>query len=353
MHDWGAPLQCQKKASYSDNSCVFFSIRDRASGWVETRQYWVCILISHSSQKWHFQLNAFPWQQTRIIWSQGKWHWQRPRRPKHARTCKQKGRSHAGVPSASLEVMSGWFGALEVCSRVVLKNSEQMASAAQRQKMPIICWNPFILLLYLQTDWEQCHLVQMNEPVSPLMFLSAEGPFRMGRSGNPLFFWFIGGSENMTWYWSWQRGREKDIQRRALLVLLYIYILAAVANRSQLKRCIDVRIGLLADTSVLIGSSTSPGQSSLVRRRAWNFVPFLVVEMMLMFDKLLKSQTLHVLQTRRQRVQVVCIHIKLQLRCSCIQMFKGCSLIIVTFLLLGYYESLPCMHDPGCDSWVD
>lgn len=132
-----------------------------------------------------------------IIWSQGKWHWQRTRRPGHARTCKQKGRRHAGVPSASLEVMSGWFGALEVCSRVVLKNSEQMASAAQRQKMPIICWNPFILLLYLQTDWEQCHLVQMNEPVSPLMFLSAEGPFRMGRSGNPLIVFLV-------YWWEWK-----------------------------------------------------------------------------------------------------------------------------------------------------
>lgn len=197
MHDWSSRATSGKKASYSNNPCVFFTMHDQASGWVETRQYWVYVLISHSSQKWHFQPNAFPLQQTRIIWSQGKWHWQRPRRPRQARTCKQKGRTSAGVPSASLEVMSRWFGALEVCSRVALKDSQQMASAAQRQNMPIICWNPFILLLYLQTDWEQCHLVQMNEPVSPLMFLSTEGPFPMGRGGNPHIVFLV-------YWWEWK-----------------------------------------------------------------------------------------------------------------------------------------------------
>lgn len=55
------------------------------------------------------------------------------------------------------------------------------------------------------------------------------------------------------------------MQRLALLVLLCIYVLAAVANRSQLKCSIDVTIGLLADTSVLISSSASLGQSSRVK----------------------------------------------------------------------------------------
>lgn len=155
-----------------------------------------------------------------------------------------------------------------------------------------------------------------------LCFFPRRGLFRWGEAGIlTLFFWFIGGSENMTWFWSWQRGREEDMQRLALLVLLCIYVLAAVANRSQLKCSIDVMIGLLADTSVLISSSASLRQSSRVKWRAWSFVLFsslfLVVEMTLMFDKLLKPQTLHVLQTRRRPVQVVCIHVKLQHRCSC------------------------------------
>lgn len=93
--DWDAwvelPCNIRKKKNislyrYSDNPCVFFTIHDQASGWVKTRKYWVCVLVSHSSQKWHFQLNAFPRQQTRIIWSQGKWHWQCPRRPGQAGT---------------------------------------------------------------------------------------------------------------------------------------------------------------------------------------------------------------------------------------------------------------------------
>lgn len=138
---------------------------------------------------------------------------------RQARTCRQRGRGV--VPSASLEVTSVWFGALEVCNTVVLKDSQQMASAAQRQNMPIICWNPFIRFLYLQTDWEQCHLVQMNEPVSlNIIFLTMEGDPRyhlfffffflpMGRSRNPHIV-FLG----FRWEWkgdailklaAWQR----------------------------------------------------------------------------------------------------------------------------------------------------
>lgn len=99
---------------------------------------------------------------------------------RHARVSK--------IPSASLEVMSVWLGALEVCNTVVLKVSQQMASVAQRQNMPIISWNPFIFLLYVQTDWEQNHLVQMNEPASPnIIFLSTGAPPpSMGRIGNSL-----------------------------------------------------------------------------------------------------------------------------------------------------------------------
>lgn len=108
--------------------------------------------------------------------------------------------------------------------------------------------------------------------------------------------------------------RQRRGYAAALFVLPCIYFLAAVANRSQLKRCIEVRIGLLADTSVLISSSASLRQSSKSFKLRPVFIPFLVVEMTLMFDKLLKPRTL---QTRRQPVQVVCIHVKLQLRCSC------------------------------------
>lgn len=50
------------------------------------------------------------------------------------------------------------------------------------------------------------------------------------------------------------------MQRLALLALLSIYVLAALANHSQLKGCIDVQIGLLADNSVLL-SSTVPTTS--------------------------------------------------------------------------------------------
>lgn len=51
--------------------------------------------------------------------------------------------------------------------------------------------------------------------------------------------------------------RQRRGYAAALLALLCMYFLAAVANRIQLKRCIDVRIGLLADTSVLISSRAS------------------------------------------------------------------------------------------------
>lgn len=64
------------------------------------------------------------------------------------------------------EVMSVQFSASEIYYTVVLKDSQQLVSATQKQNMPIICWNPFILLPHLQTDLEQRHLVQMNEPVS-------------------------------------------------------------------------------------------------------------------------------------------------------------------------------------------
>lgn len=108
-----------------------------------------------------------------------------------------------------------------------------------------------------------------------LCFFPQRGLFRWEVVGIlKLFFWFIVGSENMTWFWSWQRGGEEDVQCLPLFVLLCIYSLVAVANRIQLKRCIDVRIGLLAATSVLISRSASAKQSSWVRRRAWNFVPF-------------------------------------------------------------------------------
>lgn len=49
------------------------------------------------------------------------------------------------------------------------------------QSMPIICWNPFILPAYLQTDLEQRHLVQMNEPVSLNNSFSPWREFWVGR----------------------------------------------------------------------------------------------------------------------------------------------------------------------------
>lgn len=53
--------------------------------------------------------------------------------------------------------------------------------------------------------------------------------------------------------------------------------------------------------------------------------PFLV-SMMMKYELLLKLQMLHVLETRRQSVQVVCFYAKLLLRCSCNTTCEGADL---------------------------
>lgn len=125
------------------------------------------------------------------------------------------------------EVMSVQFSASEIYYTVVLKDSQQLVSATQKQNMPIICWNPFILLPHLQTDLEQRHLVQMNEPVSlnnsfSFFFSSHTESSGWVEARNPhiVLSVFSSGNWNVKrvasddcWFWSW-RSRNSSIMWR-------------------------------------------------------------------------------------------------------------------------------------------
>lgn len=88
-----------------------------------------------------------------------------PRTRVQARACSQRHAYTLSHPPSPLKLCQ-CYSVPERSTIVILKDSQQLVCAAQMQSMPIICWNPFILLLYLKTDLEQHHLVQMNEPVS-------------------------------------------------------------------------------------------------------------------------------------------------------------------------------------------
>lgn len=59
VHGRSSPAASEKKAA-AVIILVFSSTHARASGPVETRHCWVCVLISHISQKGHFQPNTLP-----------------------------------------------------------------------------------------------------------------------------------------------------------------------------------------------------------------------------------------------------------------------------------------------------
>lgn len=154
----------------------------------------------------------------------------------------------------------------------------------QKQNMPIIFWNPFILP-YPQTDLEQRHLVQMNEPVSLnnslFFFPHAESTGWVEAEISHICFvcfeiWELKSKMfNIWWLLVFKLAQQEQHHNaktklenqihQALVEFLSIYVLAAVAKSSQFKPYIDVRIMLLVGTSILISCCATVWQNCVVR----------------------------------------------------------------------------------------
>lgn len=62
-----------------------------------------------------------------------------------------------------------------------------------------------------------------------------------------------------------EEGEEEGRYLALVELSLCVYVLAALAKSSQLKACIDVRIMLLVEASILISSCATAGQDCVLR----------------------------------------------------------------------------------------
>lgn len=129
------------------------------------------------------------------MWPHKTWHsWHSPRRHTPMKTHE---RTVSPPISVFPEVMSVWFNAGEIYRAAVLKDPQQLVSAAKMQSMPAVSWKSFYSSSLSETDLEQRHLVQMNEPVSlNNSFPPTEGVLGLGRGGTSshcfICFQFLG-----------------------------------------------------------------------------------------------------------------------------------------------------------------